>query len=320
MNDVALFLQLSVKLGTPFLLATLGGMMCEKVGNLNLGIEGMMMMGAYFGFMAGALSHSPVLAVLLGAMGGTLGALIYAIITVTLKGNQIVTGFAMSIFGTSLANFLGKRYQFSGTIMNSDVTAALGTHTIPGLSNIPVLGPALFSQSLFMYFSIIAAVLLWVYYQKTRFGLAAKMVGENPATADASGINVDLYKYVHILLGGALCGLGGAYLSLVYVPYWQDNITAGLGWIAVALVVFSGWNPLRAVLGCYLFGVMKGLALKFQGIDIFIFGLKVTFASQVMDMMPYILTIVVLLITAIASQNRQAGPASVGKSYFREDR
>ncbi len=320
MNDVALFLQLSVQLGTPFLLATLGGMMCEKVGNLNLGIEGMMMMGAYFGFMAGALSHSPVLAVLLGAMGGMLGALIYAVITVTLKGNQIVTGFAMSIFGTGLANFLGKRYKFSGTIMNGDVTAALGTHTIPGLSKIPVLGPALFSQSLFMYFSIIAAVLLWFYYQKTRFGLAAKMVGENPATADASGINVDLYKYVHILLGGALCGLGGAYLSLVYVPYWQDNITAGMGWIAVALVVFSGWNPIRAVLGCYLFGVLKGLALKFQGIAISIFGLKVTFASQVMDMMPYVLTIVVLLITAIASQNRRAGPAGIGKSYFREDR
>jgi len=320
MNEATLFLQLSVQLGTPFLLATLGGILCEKVGHLNLGIEGMMMLGAFFVFMAGSLSHNPLLAVLLGALGGTLGALIYAVITITLKGNQIVTGFALSIFGTGLANFLGKRYQFSGTIMDSAVTTALGTHTVPALSQIPLLGSALFSQSLFVYFSIIAAVLLWLYYQKTRFGLAAQMVGENPAAADASGVNVDLYKYVHVLLGGAMCGLGGAYLSLVYVPYWQDNITAGMGWIAVALVVFSGWNPIRAVFGCYLFGIMKGLALKFQGVAVQVFGLKITFASQVMDMIPYLLTIVVLLVAAITSKNRRVGPAGVGKPYFREDR
>lgn len=318
MNELALFLQLSIQLGTPFLFGTLGGILCEKVGNMNLGIEGMMMMGAFFGFAAGFVTTNPVLAVLAAMVGGALGALIYAVITVTLKGNQTVTGFALTIFGSGLANFLGKPY--SSQIMSNSVTSALGTHGIPGLEKIPVLGAAVFSQSLFVYFSIILAVGLLFYYQKTRFGLAARMVGESPATADASGINIDLYKYVHILLGGALCGLGGAYLSLVYVPYWQDNITAGIGWIAVALVIFSGWNPVKAVFGCYLFGILKALAVKFQGVTISVLGLDIAVASQVMDMIPYVLTVVVLVISAVTSKNRSVGPASVGKSYFREDR
>lgn len=318
MNDLALFLQLSIQLGTPFLFGTLGGILCEKVGNMNLGIEGMMMMGSFFGFMAGFVTHSPLLAVLAAAAGGMAGSLLYAVITVTLKGNQTVTGFALTIFGTGLANFMGKQY--SSQIMDSAVTSALGTHSIPVLSRIPVLGSAVFSQSLFVYTSILLAAVLCFYYQKTRFGLAARMVGESPATADASGISVDLYKYVHILLGGAFCGLGGAYLSLVYVPYWQDNITAGIGWMAVALVIFSGWHPVKAVFSCYLFGILKGLAVKFQGASFTILGLKLSIASQVMDMMPYILTVLVLVLAATSAKSRSVGPASVGKSYFREDR
>ena len=318
MNDLALFLQLSVQLGTPFLLATLGGIMSEKAGHLNLGIEGMMMLGSFFGFMAGIRTESPLLAVLAAAAGGAFGALIYAVITVSLKGNQTVTGFALTIFGTGFANFLGKAY--SGQMMSGAVTSALGTHKIPGLSGIPVLGTAIFSQSLFVYFSLLAAVAMWVYYQKASLGLAVRMVGENPGAADASGIHVNLYKYIHVILGGALCGLAGAYLSLVYVPYWQDNITAGIGWIAVALIIFSAWSPIRAIFGCYLFGILKGMALKFQGVTVSVFGLNLSLASQVMDMMPYILTVLVLLITAISAKNRSVGPASVGKSYFREDR
>ena len=318
MSELALFLQLSVQLGTPFLFGTLGGILCEKVGNMNLGIEGMMMMGAFFGFMTGFNTTNPVVAVLVAMLGGALGALIYAVITVTLKGNQTVTGFALTIFGTGLANFLGKPY--SSQIMSSNVTTVLGTHAIPGLEKIPVLGTAVFSQSLFVYFSIILAVGLLFYYKKSRFGLAARMVGESPATADASGINVDLYKYVHILLGGAVCGLGGAYLSLVYVPYWQDNITAGIGWIAVALVIFSGWNPVKAVFGCYLFGILKALAVKFQGVTISLLGMDIAVATQVMDMIPYILTVVVLVVSAATSKSSSVGPASIGKSYFREDR
>ncbi len=318
MNELALFLQLSIQLGTPFLLGTLGGIMGEKVGHLNLGIEGMMMMGSFFGFVTGFLTHSPVLAVIVAAAGGAAGALIYAFITVSLKGNQIVTGFALTIFGTGLANLLGRPY--SSQIMDNTVKSALGTHNIPGLADIPIIGTVLFSQSLFVYFSIIAAIVMWFYYKKTRLGLAARMVGENPGTADASGVNVNLYKYMHIIVGGALCGLGGAYLSLVYVPYWQDNITAGMGWIAVALVIFSGWSPVKAIFGCYLFGALKALAIKFQGVQLSVFGLNITIASQIMDMLPYFFTVIVLLISAISSKTRSVGPAGIGKAYFREDR
>ncbi len=200
------------------------------------------------------------------------------------------------------------------------MTSALGTRSIPVLSKIPFLGPVLFSQSLFVYLSLFLAVGLLFYYQKTRFGLAVRMVGENPGTADASGVNVALYKYVHILFGGALCGLGGGYLSLVYVPYWQDNITAGMGWIAVALVIFSGWNPVKAIFGCYLFGILKGMTLKFQGASLSVLGLDLSLAAQVMDMLPYILTVAVLVLSAISKKGAGAGPASVGKPYFREAR
>ena len=318
MNAVALFLQLSVQLGTPFLLATLGGIMCEKVGNLNLGIEGMMMMGAFFGFQCAYLSSNPAVGVLMAAIGGVIGAVIYAVITVTLKGNQTVTGFALATFGAGLANFLGKKYL--STILSSDITGPLGTRAIPALSRIPILGTMIFSQSVLVYISIGLAIVMLIYFKRTKFGLSARMIGENPATADASGIHVDRYKYIHIAIGGALCGLGGGYLSLVYVPYWQDNITAGMGWIAVALVIFSAWDPVRAIFGCYFFGVLKALAIKFQGVTIGTGAAQITVSSQIMDMLPYISTVVVLVISAIVSKQRGVGPAAVGQPYYREDR
>lgn len=318
MNDLALFFQLSVQLATPFLLATLGGIMCEKAGHLNLGLEGIMMMGALFGFAVGFETHQPVLAVIAAAAGGGLGSLIYAVITVTLRGNQIVTGFALTIFGTGLANFLGKSH--SSQIMDSAVTDALGTHSIPLLSQIPFLGRVFFTQDVLVYVSVILAVLLWFYYQKTSAGLCARMVGEDPATADAAGISVNANKYIHVVAGGMLAGLGGAYLSLTYVPYWQDNITAGMGWIAVALVIFSGWNPVKAVGGCYLFGVLRAIAIRFQGVSFSLLGVKFSLASQLMDMLPYLFTVLVLVFSAASLKKRSMGPASVGKPYFREDR
>lgn len=318
MNDLALFLQLSVQLATPFLLATLGGILCEKVGHLNLGIEGMMMLGALSGFITSYNTTNPFLGIVMAAIGGVLGSLIYAFITVTLKGNQTVTGFAITTFGVGFANFAGMKYQ--SFILPPEITGALGTKELPGLSHIPIFGKMIFSQSPLVYFSIIIAVVLFLYFKKTRFGLAARIVGESPSTADAVGINVDLYKYVHILVGGALCGLAGGYLSMVYVPYWQNDITAGIGWIAVALIIFSAWNPVRAIFSCYLFGILKGLAIKYQGTSLAIGGLELSLSSQIMDMMPYVLTIVVLVITAVSSKNKSVGPASVGRSYFGEDR
>ena len=318
MDGFALFLQLAIQMGTPFLLATLGGIICEKSGHLNLGIEGMMMMGAYAGFIAALKTSSAIVGAGAALLCGALGAFIYAFITITLKGNQVVTGFALATFGTGIANFLGKPY--TATILPPEVTATLGVKELPLLKNIPFLGTVLFRQDVLVYASLLLAVVMFVYIKYTRFGLALRMVGEDTSTADASGVNVTRYKYVHVCIGGALCGLAGGYLSLVYVPYWQDNITAGMGWIAVGLIVFSAWNPLKAVGACWLFGILKALAIKFQSFSFTVFGINVTVASQILDMLPYILSIVVLVIAAITSRNRSVGPGRLGMPYFREDR
>jgi simple sugar transport system permease protein len=318
MNDLALFLQLAVQMGTPLLLATLGGILNEKVGHLNLGIEGMMMVGACFGFSTAYYTGSPMLAILAAGTAGLILALIYALVTVTLRGDQTVTGFAITIFGTGFANFTGKN--LASLTLASSFTDAIGTKAIPLLSKIPFFGTVLFTQSYFVHLSILCAILLYVYLKKTRFGLNMRMVGENPAAADASGVNISLYKYIHIALGGFLCGLGGAYLSLVYVPRWQDNITAGMGWIAVALVIFSSWNPLKAIFGACLFGLLRGLSIKFQNITFTIADVPISITSQIMDMLPYVMTICVLIITTLSKRRENQSPDWLGKSYFREDR
>ena len=317
-NEWALFFQLAIQIGTPFLFATLGGILCEKVGNLNLGLEGQMLLGASFGFIVAYHTNSPLLAVLTAAFAGMIGGLIYAFITVTLKGDQTVTGFSITIFGTGLANFVGKN--LTGLILTPEFTEAMGTVQIPLLCKIPFLGTALFTQSPYVHMGIILALVLAFYMKKTRFGLDMRMVGENPAAADASGIPVDVYKYVHIMIGGFLTGLGGAYLSLVYVGRWMDNITAGMGWIAVALIIFSTWSPVKAIFGAYLFGVLKGLSIKFQGIHLAFLGMDLSISSQIMDMLPYVMTVIVLVFTTIRHKHGSQAPAALGKPYFREDR
>ncbi|MFR7474582.1 MAG: ABC transporter permease, partial [Christensenellales bacterium] len=233
----ALFLQISVQMGTPILFGTLGGILGEKTGNLNLGVEGMMIMGAAVGFKVALVTANPWLAVLAAGIAGALGALIYCIVTVTFKGNQTVTGLALTIFGTGFAGMLGK--SMSGVSLPQPVLDTFAAYDVPGLSKIPILGEAFFQQSIYVQIAPILAVLIYFFIKKTRIGLNMRAVGENPAAADASGINVNRYKYLSLLAGGFLCGVGGAYLSLVFVPSWQDNITNGLGWIAVALVIFS---------------------------------------------------------------------------------
>ena len=318
MDALAMFLQLSIQLGTPLLFATLGGILCERGGHLNLGIEGMMMTGALFGFHTAYATSNPFLAVLAAALAGLVTGLIYALITVSFRGNQTVTGFAITIFGAGFANFIGKGY--SNLILSNEFIASLGTKEIPGLSKIPLIGTALFKQSILVPVALVAAILLWIYMYKTRYGLNMRMVGEDAAAADASGIHVTLYKYIHIALGGALCGIGGGYLSLVYVPRWQDDITAGMGWIAVALVIFATWNPMKAIFGAYLFGIFKGLAIKFQNVTFHIGGLDVSLTSQIMDMLPYLMTIIVLVLTTLSRKRENQAPAGIGKPYFREDR
>lgn len=311
LNEISLFLQTSVQMGTHILFAIVGGIICEKVGNMNLGIEGMMLMGAAVGYKVACSTANPLLTVLAAGAAGLVGALIYAFITVTLRGNQVVTGLVLTIFGTGVAGFIGK--EVSSLSIPAEVINAFKPYDIPVLCDIPIIGKALFSQGIYVQLAIITAILAYLYIKKTRFGLNMRAVGENPAAADASGINVTLYKYVHVLLGGFLCGVGGAYLSTAFLTTWQDNVTAGAGWIAVALVIFSTWNPLKAIFAAYLFGMLKGLNFKMQG-----WGF--TIPSQILEMLPYVATIVVLIFITLRKKRENQPPKALGDPYFREER
>lgn len=307
--NIELFLHAAIVAGTPLLLATLGEILCEKAGNLNLGVEGMMLMGAVMGFVTGYTTKSPALALIVAMIAGALGGLVFAILTVSLRANQVVTGLTLTIFGTGISSLLGQKVV--GQSLPESIKMFFAPVKIPVLGHIPFIGPIIFNQDMFVYLSYIITIAIGIYLYKTSAGLNLKAVGENPAAADAVSINVNLYKYLNILLGGALAGLGGAYLSLVHVPTWQENITAGRGWIAVALVIFAAWNPYKAVLGSYLFG----------GLDIIGFRVKSTFISPYfLGMLPYLVTIIILIIISVKKSKKNSPPEALGVAYFREER
>ncbi|MDP4088081.1 MAG: ABC transporter permease [Bacillota bacterium] len=311
MNWIA-FLPAAVVAGTPLLFATLGEIIMERVGSLNLGVEGLMLMGSAVGFSAGLSTKSPILAMLAAVAAGALGGLIYAFITVTLRANQVVTGLTLTIFGTGFASIMGKT--MVGQSAPDSIKHFFHTYSIPLLGKIPVLGPVFFRQDVFVYFGYIVAVIVGIYIYNTSKGLNLRAVGENPGCADAASVNISLYKYVHILLGSALCGLGGAYLSLVYVNSWQDNVVTGRGWIAIALVIFAAWNPYKAIIGAYLFGGMSILGFYLQ-------HTKLYWISQyLVDMLPYVVTIIILVIVSIIKSKTSSPPKNLGNAYFREER
>ncbi len=308
--DSVSFLRAALQAGTPLLFATLGEILTEKAGNLNLGVEGLMLLGAVGGFAAGLATQSALVAIIVAALCGAVGGLLYAVLTVTLQANQVVTGLALTIFGTGVSGYAGRFLM--GDIIPSSIRNTFRTIPIPLLSEIPFFGEIVFQQNIFVYCGIALAILMGLYFSKTKQGLNLRTVGENPSAADASGIPVTTYKYIHIIIGSAISALGGAYLSLVSVPAWQENITAGRGWIAVALVIFSMWSPYRAIFGAYLFG----------GLDIIGFRLQQTgfaLSQHLIGMFPYLITILVLVISSIMKR-RQYAPTSLGEPYFREDR
>jgi simple sugar transport system permease protein len=295
----------AVQAGTPLLLATVGEIYAERSGVLNLGLEGIMIMGALTGFLVLFSTGNTTLAILAAALIGALLSLIHAFLAITLKANQIVSGLAISIFGLGVSGFLGK------PLVGQTVTR-LPTIPIPFLRDIPVLGQILFSGDILLYISIILSLGLWFVLFRTKLGLNIRSVGENPGMADSLGVNVDLTRYVCVLLGGALGGLGGAYLSIVYTPLWIEGMTAGRGWIAIALTIFALWNPLRAILGAYLFGGVIALQFRLQAIGI---G---TEAPQLLLMLPYIVTIGALVVVSSATLKKRLGvPAALGIPYVR---
>lgn len=306
-----MFLVASVIAATPLLFATLGEIIMEKAGHLNLGVEGIMLIGAVMGFQVGLSTSSPYLALLAAGGAGALTGLIYALLTVTLRANQTVTGLALTIFGSGFSSFAGK--QLVGQVTPENLTLFFAKRPVPLLAKIPYLGEIFFSQDIFVYIGYVFAIGLGLYLYHTRSGLNLRMVGENPAAADAVGIHVTRYKYIHIMLGSLLCGLGGAYLSLVYVPAWQENVVAGRGWIAVALVIFSQWSPYKALFGAYLFGGLDIIGFRLQKYDIPV-------SQYFIDLLPYIVTILVLVIGSVRQSGKNGAPEGLTIPYFREER
>lgn len=303
-------LAAAVIAGTPILFATIGEIITEKSGHLNLGVEGLMMMGAVMGFQVGLITGNPILAIIAAMVAGAAGSLIFAFLTVTLRANQVVSGLTLTIFGTGFASFIGQK--LVGQVTPDSLKAFFKVIEIPLLSKIPFIGEIFFSHDVFVYLGYFVAVISALYLFKTRLGRNIRAIGENPGAADAAGINVTLYKYFHILFGGALCGLGGAYLSLVYVPAWQNNVTAGRGWIAVALVIFAAWNPVKALLGAYLFGGLDIIGFRFQG--------YLPISQYFVDMLPYLVTIIVLVAVSMKKTGNLASPKHLGVAYYREER
>jgi len=306
-----LFLVAVVVAAMPVLFATLGELLSEKAGNLNLGVEGMMYMGAVIAFIAAITTGNVFLTILAAFVAGAAGAAIYAVLTVTLRANQVVTGLTLTIFGTGFSNFVGSGV--SGMIVPQSIREFFSAVAVPGLSEIPFLGNILFNQSVFTYAGFILTIMVSIYLRKTKAGLNLKAVGENAAAADASGINVIMYKYVHVIVGGGLCGLGGAFMSIVSIPIWQDGLIAGRGWIAVALVIFASWKPLKALFGALLFGGLSIVGFRLQ-----IMGINIT--QYIIDMIPYVATIIIVILSTRKNRKEDRAPADMGKAYFREER
>ena len=312
------FIVAAVLAGTPLLYGILGEIINEKSGHLNLGVEGMMALGACAGFMIGYLSDNLFLAVLAAFAAGALGALVYAVLTVTFMANQNVTGLTLTIFGLGLSNFIGECMLAkapNGSLKLPDgVLAQLKNISIGGLSDLPVVGPILFSYNPLVYLGILLAVVLAIYLNHTRIGLSVRAIGENPAAADVAGVRVTKSKYWNLLLGGGCCGIGGAYCSMITCGgVWMANSVNGLGWIAVALVIFSAWSPAKAILGTFVFG-------GFSVLKYYVPKNIITIPNAIFDMLPFILTALILIITSIRQSRENTQPAACGLNYYREER
>ncbi len=300
-NPVLLLATLMVS-ATPILLAGIGELVAEKSGVLNLGVEGMMITGAISGFAVAVMTGSPALGFVAAALSGAILSLIFAFLTQVLLSNQVATGLALTLFGLGFSALIGKSY--SGIKPPATAQFSLGP-----LADIPWIGPILFHHDLMVYFSILLVAGVWAVLKFTRAGLILRAVGENHDAAHALGYKVVRIRFLAIMFGGACAGLGGAYLSLIRVPQWTEGMTAGAGWIAIALVVFASWKPWRVLLGAYLFGGVTVLQLNLQAA-----GLAIP--VEYLSMSPYLITIVVLVIMS-ANKSRAAlnAPASLGRIF-----
>ncbi|MDB6453839.1 ABC transporter permease [Falsirhodobacter sp. 20TX0035] len=299
-NLVTLLATLIVA-SVPILMAALGEMVVEKSGTLNLGVEGMMIMGAVTGFVVAVTTGNPVLGFLGGAAAGAAMAGLFALLTQVLLANQVASGLALTLFGLGLSSLMGQGWNGIRPPLTGDVP--LGP-----LADIPVLGPILFSHDWMVYLSLILVVAIWWFLRATRAGLILRAVGESHEAAHALGYKVRRIRTGAILFGGAMAGMGGAYVSLVRVPQWTDGITSGAGWIALAIVVFASWKPWRVLMGAWLFGGISVLQLNLQAA-----GSRIP--VEYLTMSPYIITILVLVLISSGRGRAMGAPADLGKTF-----
>jgi simple sugar transport system permease protein len=315
-NDSILVVVLSsaVVYGTPLLYAALGELLAERSGVLNLGVEGMMLVGAVMGFWAVQRTGSLIAAILVAALAGAAMALIHAFLVVTLRANQIVSGLALTIFAgaAGLSSYLGNDLNVADQPARRTFNAFL-PHS---WQKAKVIGPILLDNTALVFASWVCVALVAIYLNRTRLGLNLRAVGESPAAADAMGIDVTRYRYAHTILGGAFAGVGGACYTLAITPQWVDGITSGAGWIAIALVIFAFWRPTLCLVGAYFFGAFSGIPFTFQAR-----GILKGIPPELFQALPYVMTVLVLVLVSTAGARRRLGaPASLGTPYVREER
>ncbi|WFU19390.1 ABC transporter permease [Bradyrhizobium sp. CB3481] len=286
---------------TPLLLAATGELVTERAGVLNLGVEGMMIVGAACGFGGAWLSGSVIIGALCGILAGMLMSLIFALMTLGLAVNQVATGLALTILGIGLSGLIGSRF------VGEKISLAPHLY-IPGLTDIPLVGRILFGEDAFVYLSLALVIAVWFFLYRTRPGLILRAAGDNHTSAHALGYGVLRIRLFAVLFGGACAGLAGAYLPLAYTPFFIPGMTAGRGWIALALVVFASWRPGRLVIGAYLFGAVSILQLHAQG-----WGVGIP--SQFMSALPYLATIIVLVLISRARSGGSTAPAALGTVF-----
>lgn len=308
-----------LRTGTPLLFATLGEILAERSGVLNLGLEGMMLVGALAGFAASFATGNAWIGIGAGMMAAGLFSLIHAAVTITLRADQVVSGLALTFIGRGLTSVLGVAY-----VQIRDVPR-LPTVALPFLNEVPVIGssvlcPLFCEQNIVLYLGFLLVPAVWFWIERTRPGLQLRSVGEKPAAADSVGISVYLQRYLYVFAGGVFAGLAGASLSLAITPLWIDDMTAGQGWIAVGLVIFAGWNPWRAMAGAYIFGALRRLPLDLQAVPWLPFASNPILGVW-LEMVPYLFTIIALIFSSReAIRKRLGAPAALGIPYIRGER
>lgn len=307
MDNITLILSYVVHAATPILFVALGELIVERSGVLNLGLEGMMMVGAFSGFYAGFSTGSVLAGFIVAACVTGVFALIHGVLTITLHANQTVCGLALTFLGTGLASFMGRSFINKSAPATKEVA-------LPLLKDIPFLGDIFFRQNVIVYLSYFAIVAISVFLYKTRPGLRLQFCGDSPATADTAGVNISKMRYLSVFFGGVMAGIGGAFLTLADSSPWSDQISNGRGWIAVAIVIFGRWNPYGVAAGSYIFGALNSLQFKLQ-------ARSIDLSAYILGMIPYLFTIVILSITSIRSISRKFGtPEALGEPYIRENK